>query len=202
MDYSSLTVKNYLEELSSNKPTPGGGSAAGVSISLSAALLLMVIRVTMDKPNLLLDYERELTEIRERAVKLITRDAEVFQQVVASFKLPQDNKEEKEEFQAVIEEALKKASLVPLECMKTGLRLLELAEVIIKLGNRNAIADAGVSSLIAFSAIKGSYYNIVNNTRFIKDECFIKSIRENSERILRKAGELTNDIDSILHEDF
>lgn len=43
------SVKSYIDQLSSDAPTPGGGSASAVVASLGVSLLLMVAKITRKK---------------------------------------------------------------------------------------------------------------------------------------------------------
>ncbi len=44
-------VNNFLNELASSSPTPGGGSVAALAGALGAALLSMVGNLTLGKRN-------------------------------------------------------------------------------------------------------------------------------------------------------
>lgn len=56
-----LTVENFIEELASSSPAPGGGGAAALGTALAAALNAMVYNLTKDKKAY-----KELTEEKER----------------------------------------------------------------------------------------------------------------------------------------
>ncbi len=52
MAFANLSLKEFSEEVASNKPTPGGGSVAALSAALSSSLLKMVIVLTKDNDEL------------------------------------------------------------------------------------------------------------------------------------------------------
>ncbi len=49
--YLEQSLQNYLDELASFQPTPGGGSAAALSGAMAAALASMVVRLTQGKAD-------------------------------------------------------------------------------------------------------------------------------------------------------
>lgn len=48
----SKSVQNYLDELSSNSPTPGGGNVAAFCGVLSSSLGMMVCNLTIGKKKI------------------------------------------------------------------------------------------------------------------------------------------------------
>jgi len=57
------SLQKYLEELSSNSPTPGGGNVADLCGALSASLGTMVCNLTIGKKKYL-DVETEMNEMK------------------------------------------------------------------------------------------------------------------------------------------
>lgn len=197
MNFSELNINNFLETLSSKDPTPGGGSTAGLSASLSASLLLMVINLT--KNNYKLDhYKLELERIRDESQELINEDAQAFQEVMAAYRLPKKTENEKKERSNQIQIALKEASIIPFKTMKLGLRLLQIGKEVIQFGNPNAASDAGVAALMALSAVKGGNYNVMINIKSLKDTECAESMRKDSETIIDEAIQLQKEIESIM----
>jgi len=49
---SELTIKEFLEKIASEFPTPGGGSVAALSAALAASLTEMVANLTIGKKKL------------------------------------------------------------------------------------------------------------------------------------------------------
>ena len=48
-DYGGMSLDEYRDALASTAPTPGGGTAAAVALSQSAALTMMVCNLTLGK---------------------------------------------------------------------------------------------------------------------------------------------------------
>jgi formiminotetrahydrofolate cyclodeaminase len=118
-----------------------------------------------------------------------------------AFKLPKETEEEKEERRQEIQSAMKGASRTPLETMKLGLTVLEIAEEVARKGNPNAITDAGVAGLTALSAVKGARYNVLINLNSIDDEEFTSEVEAEVDQVLTKAEELAQQVETIVEEE-
>jgi formiminotetrahydrofolate cyclodeaminase len=75
-----------------------------------------------------------------------------------------------------------------------GIRLLDLAESLVREGNQNAITDAAVAALIARSAVIGAVFNVRINLLSIKDATFRDSAKRQAEQLEEKAMEKEKDI--------
>jgi len=116
-----LSVQEFIGELSSGNPTPGGGSVAALCGALGAALSTMVANLTVGREKY--GQTREsMEEARMTAATLSTRflalmqeDSDTYQKVMAAFKLPRETDHQKASRQAAIEAAMKKAANGPME---------------------------------------------------------------------------------------
>ena len=123
-------IEGFVEELSSKKPVPGGGGASAMAGALGTALGLMVGNLTVGKKRYAAAeaevYERmtELTELQKEMLLLADEDARVFAPLAAAYSLPSGTEEEKAHKEAVMEENLRAASLVPLQIMEKCADLL------------------------------------------------------------------------------
>src|SRR6185369_2893429 len=97
--------------------TPGGGSAAAAAGAMAAALGCMVSRLSKQDPTVFEEDRRFFTEA-------VDRDAEAFNQVMAAYKRP------KEERGPFVEAALHLAAEVPLEVMERSHDLAEELEAL------------------------------------------------------------------------
>jgi len=107
---------------------------------------------------------------------------------MACFRLPKKTTEDKAKRQAAIQEATRNAANVPLQVMKTCVKVLELTEVVSKYGNINSISDAGVAALSADTAIKGAGLNVLINLSGIDDQEFNGAMKKNVAE-LKRAGQ-------------
>jgi formiminotetrahydrofolate cyclodeaminase len=184
MMLTELRIDEFLRELASSSPAPGGGSVAALSGSLGAALVAMVCRLTVDKPKYA-DVSEELRgilseaeQLRQRLEDLVERDTEAFNGVMAAFRLPKETEGQRRERSSAIQEATRRATDVPLEVLSVSARVLELSQVVAAKGNVNSVSDAGVAAEMARAGARGAALNVQINLGGLKDESFVADTRE------------------------
>ncbi|PIU25411.1 MAG: methenyltetrahydrofolate cyclohydrolase [Candidatus Infernicultor aquiphilus] len=188
-------VRVFLEELASRAPVPGGGSVAALSASLASALTEMVANLTIGRKGFE-EVEEEMKRIsqessnyREKFLKDIDKDAEAFDKVMGAFKLPKNTPEEIENRKQIIQKEFKNAALVPLEVAKDAVKLMEFTSKVVEKGNKNAISDGAVATMMARTAVLGALYNVKINLQSIKDEYFVSRISKQVHELELKAIE-------------
>ena len=94
-------LNDFLGELASDSPTPGGGSVAALCGALGAALNSMVANLTIGKKKYA-DVEAEMqrnladTEtLRVELAQMIEEDAAAFDRVMVALRMPKETDEEK-----------------------------------------------------------------------------------------------------------
>ena len=167
---------DFLEQLSSSAPIPGGGGASAAVGAFASALGLMVTNLTVGKKKYA-DVEEEILEIREKLeqkkqdlVRMVDEDAEAFEPLAKAYRMPKETEEEQAEKEKVMEAALKNAAEAPLCIMKTIVDTMEMIQVLGEKGSRLAVSDAGVAILFAQAALEGASLNIFINTNMMKDQ--------------------------------
>lgn len=176
-------LKNYLGELSSEKPAPGGGSASGIVGAIGSALISMVASLTIGKKKYE-DMQQKMIEMRDEAKRVMwvlyrqaDKDTQAFNNLSDALALPKDTPEEKESRTRKVQEMLKEATMVPYETGKTASTVLDYLPVLKERGNRNATSDVYCASFFLTSCIKGSMQNVRINLDLIKDEEFVKEYK-------------------------
>ena len=198
--FKDLTIQQFMEQLSSDAATPGGGTAAALSGSMSASLVSMVIRISKRKikEEAIVDKFNEILKntdnLSREFLLLMDKDAEAFDRVMEAFKLPKKTAEQKEERKAKIQIALKDAALTPLKTMEEVSKVCKYAKEVMGYVPGSVISDIGVSALLAESALNGAYYNVLINLKYIKDEEFNSDLREKAESIMNETKKLINEI--------
>ncbi len=169
------TIQEFLDVLSSKQPVPGGGGASALAGALGTALGLMVGNLTVGKKKYA-DVEEEvilmiekLTSTQAEMVHLSDEDARVFAPLAAAYGLPSGTEEEKLYKQAVMEENLLEASLVPLRVMELSVEILGILRELEQKGSVMAISDVGVAVQFIRTALTGAVMNIYINTKSMKD---------------------------------
>ena len=179
-------ISEYLEVLSSKAPVPGGGGASALAGALGNALGQMVVNLTVGKKKYaeveeeMQKYLTDLKTMQQEFLHLSDRDAEVFAPLAECYRLPSTTPEEKEHKDAVMEEKLLDASMVPVEIMEKSLELLEILDVLADKGSRMAVSDVGVAVQFTRTALLGAVMNVYINTKSMK-------YREKAEEINQKA---------------
>lgn len=173
------TILEYIEELSSSSPTPGGGSVGAVVLSFSVSLVSMVCNLTPGLER----FIPNIKKIRDEFLNLSIEDEESFSKVMNAYSLPKNSEEEKQKRKEEIQKALKEATEVPLKSMRLSKEVIPFLEILIKNGNRNAISDVGVSILNLKSGVLSCYLNILINLKYIKDKSFNDTIYKEAEEI-------------------
>jgi formiminotetrahydrofolate cyclodeaminase len=175
MNLKGLTVKEFLDKVAGGSATPGGGSASALAGALSAALCVMVARLTLGKEKHR-EVWKDMEALREsadalssRLLGLVDQDSEAYNKVLAAFRLPKGPGTERRE---AIQSALKDATFVPMETLRSVSKLVDLVDIAINKGNPNCLTDAGVSAQLIRATAMGAAYNVRINLSGIEDQDF------------------------------
>ena len=197
---AALRISELLEKTASSDPVPGGGSIAALGAAVSASLAEMVANLTVGKKG----YEavekemravaEKMRPLREKLLKDMDRDADAYNEVFSSFKLPKNSEEEKQKRQKAIQNGLKTAATVPLGVAEDALRILKLARTVIAKGNKNAVTDGAVAVMMARTAVLSALYNVKINLGSIKDQAFVDEMREKVNRLEDEAVKTEREI--------
>lgn len=194
------SIQQFLDELASKAPTPGGGSAAAIMGAMGAALVGMVCNLTIGKKNYeAVEDEMKATlaaaeDVRARLTDMIRADVTVFDQVMGAYGLPKDTEEQKQARTGAIQLALKAATDVPLDCARACAEVIRLSRVVAEKGNKNVVSDAGVAVLAGHGALKSAALNVFVNAAAIKDESFVQQRLSELNAILTGADVSTEEI--------
>ncbi len=180
------TLRAFSDDLASDAPVPGGGSAAAYAGAMGAALAAMVARITAkkegssDSP----DFIGEMDRLRGELLRLVDADSAAYARVAEAMRLPRKTEEEKRARTDRMQAALVTASEVPLEVAKTARRLLEACERSVASASPMTASDIGVGALLAETALRGAALNVMINLASIKDPAQVKLLSEDLDRTL------------------
>jgi len=188
--FADLSVRDFIAALGAGTPTPGGGSAAALCGALGSALAAMVAGLTLGKERYrdgwatMEEVRRAADELGRRFLDLVQEDADAYQGVLASLRLPKATDEEKASRQTALQDALKRAASVPLESLRASERLAHLAKTAVEKGNPSALTDAGAALHLARAAAAIAAANVKVNLADIVDDQFVaECMRELEERV-------------------
>ena len=186
-------VTDFLDEVASKSPAPGGGSTAALAGSLAASLTSMVCHLTIGKQGYQ-DIERQMKktlqeseQIRQHLTSLIDEDTQAFDSVIAAFQMPKTTEKEQQKRRQAIQEGYKKAATVPLATAHYCNQLWEHILFIAQRGNKNSISDAGVASLLAHAGVLGALLNVKINLASIKDQAYKKQMNTEIQELEKRA---------------
>ncbi len=194
-----MSVREFQAALASSSPTPGGGTAAAISLGQASALTIMVCDLTIGKEKWSAGWDiAEKAMIRAvntmtRAGELADEDSDAFDEVMASFRLPKNTEDEKMSRRDAIRRATLTATEKPFETANLALQLLELLPELAAKGNGNAVSDVGVAGLLASAACKGAMFNVEINLPGLPEN-MAQDIRQKSPIIKEDARILSRKI--------
>ena len=199
LNWMDMSVRDFQAALASSSPTPGGGTAAAVSLGQAASLAIMVCDLTIGKEkwqagwNIAESTQELAIPMISRAGDLATEDSVAFDEVMGSFGLPKSTEEEKQQRRLAIRAATLRAAEVPYETATLALNLLNNLPELARHGNGNAVTDVGVAGLLASAAAKGAVFNVEINLSGLPDDYGVdmrKELDELKEEIRMKSREV------------
>ncbi|MDD7512413.1 MAG: cyclodeaminase/cyclohydrolase family protein [Clostridiales bacterium] len=202
-----LDIKKYMENLASNLPAPGGGSASALAGAQGISLVKMVAELTVGKEKYK-EWEpycqkaiSDGAAIQTNFLKAIDDDTDAYNKVGAAFKLPKNTDEEKAARSRAIQVATVLATRVPLRTMEISLDALKVAESLIGKSNPNCSSDIGVGALNLKSALMGAWLNVKINLPGIKDENLKNELFEKGKALLEEGNKIADKCYVIVEEE-
>ncbi|KPL12507.1 MAG: formiminotransferase-cyclodeaminase [Bacteroides sp. SM23_62] len=205
---AGMSVREFMEETASESPAPGGGSISACMGSLGTALGTMVANLSShkrgwdDRWEEFSDWAERGKAIQEELLALVDEDTLAFNMIMEAFAMPKNTADELRQRKAAIEEATRKAILVPYRIMKTAAAALEILKAMAETGNPDSVSDAGVGALAIRSAVMGAFLNVKINAGNLEDKSFTEKIlkegRELEVSVCRKEAEILKIVEARL----
>ncbi|MBE6062403.1 MAG: cyclodeaminase/cyclohydrolase family protein [Clostridium butyricum] len=213
MNFGEQSIKDFLRDLESDLPAPGGGSVAGLISALSGALNSMVYSLTVGKKaymnleesekTLINKFQEESKRFTKKSLEIMDLDRENFLKLMNSYKMPKNTEEEIELRKKAIRDNTIKSMEAPLALARESLKFYDNLKIMNKYGNRMLLSDLSISAILLNSAIESSIINVKVNLNSIKNEEFfevinneLKNIQEESEK---NKKEICENIEKIIY---
>ena len=188
-------MQNFIEDLSSSKPAPGGGAASAMFSVLGTALTSMVCALTEGKPKyaehepVVKEAHEQILALQEKSKQLMDDDKRAFLAISDAYK--QANHD-------AIQKALPLATQVPLDIMKTAAKGLDITESLIGITNKMAVSDLGCAALGFKAAIKGAWLNVYINLQSFDEKPaeYSEEAKEILDTYLTKADKIYNRVEN------
>ena len=194
-----MDMRHFLEKLSSDTPTPGGGSASALAGALSASLIAMVAGLTSEKKGMK-ELRRKAFTLQGKLYKAISEDAASYDKVIEAYRLKKETEKERRIRQITIQRAYRNATVPPHLVCQHSIELLDCCQTLILNGRPSAITDVGVAAFLADTALKGGLLNIGINLTSIRNKGFVKKMNQLRQRLDKRRGRLIRRIENLLRE--
>ncbi|MCP1109051.1 formiminotetrahydrofolate cyclodeaminase [Lachnospiraceae bacterium PF1-21] len=198
------TAIEFIEQLSSKEPVPGGGGAAALVGALSGALGQMVCNLTIGKKKYAFVEEEVITILEEienhkkKLIHLVDEDAAGFLPLSKAYGMPVETLEQKQEKQEVMEVALRTACEAPMAMMEEMLHILMRLEFLAKNGSTLAVSDVGAAALLGQAALETASLNIFINTKAMTDEYVKEEFNHTTRRMIQRSKEIRDVVCSLV----
>ena len=190
---AAMSVRKFVEETASESVAPGGGSVSANVGALGAALGTMVANLSAhkrgwdDEWEQFSDWADRGKVCHDELVRLIDRDTEAFNDIMAAFALAARTDAEQQARAEAIQAATATAIEVPMRVMEVSLASMEVIRAMAEIGNPASVSDAGVGALCARSAVMGAYLNVRINASSLTDERVRSGYLEQAELLRDRA---------------
>ena len=181
----------FVDALASTDPTPGGGSAGGVSGAAGCALGQMALGITLRSKKLEEAKRPALRELYERLgghkaalQNCVAEDSASFDVFMEAMKLPKDNPERKAKMQA----ALKYAAEVPLRTARLSSEALAGLLVCQDCVSAHVRSDYRSARYLLEAAIRCAAENVFINAEGLEDKPFAEKITAEAKGYLAVCG--------------
>lgn len=190
------SIQEFIGQLSSVSPVPGGGGASALIGAVGVSLCSMVANLTSGKKKYA-EYQEDIEHIlvhaelvTNRLLSLIQKDAEVFEPLSAAYGIPKDAPGRDE----LLESALNVACSVPMEILKEISGAIDLVEELSVKGSKLAVSDVGVAACACRSAMEGAAMNVYINTKLMKNKETAAEINAQADALLNNGTQRCNKI--------
>ena len=172
---ATMTVRDFVDELSSDSPAPGGGSVSALTAAMAAGLAGMVAVLSHTRKGFE-SRQPDLDRIAVRAQMLkdqflaaVDADTAAFDQLLDAMRMPKTTPEEQTARDVAMTEATVEATEVPLGVLEACPEVIDLCREVGRIGLQASLSDAGVGAQAARAAAAGAYQNVCINLAGLSD---------------------------------
>lgn len=176
-------LNEFLDQLATKEPVPGGGSVAAISGAMAAGLISMVCSLTIGKKKYA-EVEDDMRGLMDRAEalrhelqELAEADVDAFRRLSAAYKLPRETSADVAIRRDAIQQATRIATEVPLRTAQAAANIVPLCRPAAEKGNSAAISDVGVAALLAQAAVRSALLNVEINLHTLEDAIYVRHTR-------------------------
>lgn len=188
MEFKDYKIEDFINDLSSPLPSPGGGSVAGLVGALSGSLNSMVYSLTVNKKSfekkdletqkLVLDFKEASAKFTKKALMLMEEDRKEFNKLMDCYKLPKETEEEKEFRNKEIKQRTVKAMMAPKKLAEECYKFYDNIDAAVEYGNKMLVSDAVCAAILLNAAVESDIVNVKINLNSLKDLPIAKEIEK------------------------
>ena len=196
MSFVNNTCVEFVSQLASSAPTPGGGGASALVGAVGMALGSMVGSLTVGKKKYadvnadMTMYMDEAEKLQTELLRLVDEDAAVFEPLSKAYMIPKDTPGREQ----AMEDALRIACTVPIDIMRACAKAIELMVQFAHKGSAAAISDAGAGAALCKAALLGASLNVFINTKSMKDRAYARELESVADTLLSKYCPMADEI--------
>ncbi len=199
MKLVDLSLQQFIMQVASSSPAPGGGSIAALQGACGVALTNMALELTISKKKFqsleptLQDQIRaihsSLQSLIQDFVTCIDEDTEAFNLIMKAFSLPKTSEAEKQARKQAILAGTYEAIAIPKKVIATALEAFTKFDIVFPYLNQNTLSDQGVAILCLATAIEGAAYNVLINLPSLPDENEKALLKDEAYQAILKANQ-------------
>lgn len=195
-DIANVTINDFLADLASDSPAPGGGSAAALSGAMAAALVSMVANLTLGREkyaefqDLAKESAFKAESLRLELIQCVNNDMSAFEGVMNALRMPKSNDTEKAKRSQALQESYKTAILAPVETINKCLDVMKLALKLTGRSNPTVSSDLKAAAIHAQAGIDTALENVDINLSAIHDPeykeqmlSWVEKVEDDSEKL-------------------
>lgn len=200
MELINKKVFDYINDVDSILPAPGGGSVASLVGALGVSLAKMLAHFSIEKKKFkeannekkekfILAF-KELDYYKDILVKGVDDDAISYESVVDAFKSKDED---------AINRALLTSAMVAYDIQDASLNAIYYVEKLIELGNKNLYSDLISAAILLAACNEMASLNVVANANGLKNEELKNEYLSKTEYSTKKAKQLKTKIIKIIN---
>lgn len=204
MKLVELKIKDFIDEIDSKSPAPGGGSVSALASTLGVSLARMVGHLTIGKKKYMslspaiqmefLDVHKALITIKDELVSLVDKDTEAFNLVMKAYQMPKETEEQIKVRNEKIQAGINEAILVPMLVASLSISALHQLPFLIQYGNKQTMSDLGVAIMQIAVGVEGACMNVLINLSSLDDHIAVRQYKTQVESMIKTAHDLRDQL--------
>ena len=194
------SITDFVDDLASDSPMPGGGGVAALAGALGAGLGLMVCSLTEGKEQFS-EEQTTIVKLKQKGIRLkeellqgVDGDGHSYLAIVNAYKLPKNNDVEIKIRKQAVQAATKEAARFSLSVGENCLKVMQFAIDVVQSGNPNAASESLACGLLAYAGVYSALTTVEINLATIQDPLFVRNLLADGNRIKDQAEELKEKI--------